>query len=71
MDCYVLSLYLSLSLSDKPPTASVELCCKSGDMHSQKDIYTTGLVPVALSSCMFQFTIQDPVSHIQSSKSIY
>jgi len=55
------------SLSDKPSTASAELCCTSGDTHSKnKGTYNTSFVSAALASCKIQFTLQDPVSHIQS-----
>ena len=42
--------------------------CASGDTHSQKGTYNTSFVPAALASCMFQITVQDPVSHIQSTE---
>ena len=52
-------------IQNKPPTASAELCCTSGDVHSKKGTYNTNFVPAALSTCTFQITIQYPVSYIQ------
>ena len=60
------SLYYFSTLSEKPPTASVELCCTSGDTQLQKGTYKTSFVPPVLASCMFQITVEDPVSYIQS-----
>jgi len=65
---YKYTLPLSPSLSDKLPTASAELCCTSGDTHSQKGTYNTSFVPAALASCTFQIIIQDPVSYVQSTE---
>ena len=55
-------------LSDQPPTASTELCCTSGDTHSQKGTYNTSFVPAALASRTCQITVKDPVSYIQSTE---
>jgi len=60
MNCYI----ISPSLSDKPPTVSAGLCCTSGDTHLQKGTYNTSFVPVALASCMFHITVENPVSYI-------
>ena len=55
-------------LYHKPPTASAELCCTSGDTHSQKGTYNVSFIPTGLVSCTFQITIQDPVPQIQSTE---
>ena len=54
MHCYI----ISPSLSDKPPTASVELYCTC----------STSFVPAALVSCTFKITVQYTVSYIQSTE---
>jgi len=57
--------YIISPLSDQPPTPSEELCCTSGDMHSEKRTYNTSFVPAALASCTFQIIVQDPVPYVQ------
>ena len=39
-----------------------------GDTHSQKGTNNTSFVTAALASYMFQITVQDPVSHLQSTE---
>jgi len=61
MHCYI----ISLSLSEKQPTVNAELRRMSGDIHSQTGKYNASFDPAAL---VFQISVQDPVSHIQSNE---
>jgi len=49
-------------------TKSAELCCTSGDTHSQKGIYNTSFVPAVLASCTFPITVQYPILYTQSTE---
>ena len=55
-------------LSDKTPIVNAELCCTSGDMHSQKGTCNASFVPAALASSTIPSTLHDPVSNIQSTE---
>ena len=51
------ALLKNIPLSDKPFTASAQLCCTSSDKHSQKGKYNMNFVPAALASYTFQITV--------------
>jgi len=58
-------LLYNISLSDKLPTTSEELCCTSDDTLVIRNIYkyNASFVPAALAFCMLQITVQDPISN--------
>jgi len=60
MACFILPP--SLSLSNKPPTLTIEVRCMFGEIHSQKEQYNASFVLGTPASPIFKITVQEAIS---------
>ena len=57
-------ILVKLSLSNKPPAVSKQLCCTTGDWRPQKEPHESDSLLASLASHTTQVTAQDPILHL-------